>query len=54
MVEKAIHLRLDLYPGQPGYKKFCDIKEEIGVYNNIEVVRAALSKYNLKRRKADD
>lgn len=54
MEEKAIHVRLDLYPGEPRHKKFMDIKEELGVYNNIEVVRSLLGKYRLKRRSSDE
>jgi hypothetical protein len=54
MEEKGIHIRIDLYPGKPGYKKFCDIKEELGVHNNIEVLRSVLGKYHLKRRKSDE
>jgi hypothetical protein len=51
MEEKAIHIRIDLYPGEQGYKKFVEIKAEKGVYNNIEVVRSIIAGYRLKRRK---
>ena len=54
MDEKAIHVRLDLYPGEPGHRKFCDIKEEIGVHSNTEVLRSVLGKYHLKRRPSNE
>ena len=54
MEEKAIHIRIDLYPGKPGYKKFVEIKAEKGVYNNIEVVRSIIAGYHLKRRNTDE
>lgn len=54
MEEKAIHMRLDLYPGELGYKKFVEIKAEKGVYNNIEVLRTLISGYRLKRRPSND
>ena len=50
MEEKAIHMRLDLYPGELGYKKFVEIKAEKGVRNNLEVLRTLISGYRLKRR----
>lgn len=51
MEEKAIHIRIDLFPEEPGYKKFCEIKAEKGVRNNIEVLRSIIAGYRLKRRK---
>ena len=54
MEEKAIHIRIDLYPGKPGYKKFVEIKEEKGVHNNIEVVRSLIAGHRLKKRNTDD
>ena len=54
MEEKAIHIRLDLYPGKPGYKKFVEIKAEKGVYNNIEVLRSLIAGYRLKRRPSNE
>lgn len=54
MAEKAIHMRLDLYPGERGYKKFVEIKAEKGVYNNIEVLRSIIAGYRLKRRNSDE
>jgi hypothetical protein len=54
MEEKAIHIRIDLYPGKPGYKKFCEIKTEKGVHNNIEVLRTLISGYRLKRRPSNE
>ena len=54
MEKKAIHMRLDLHPGEPGYKKFCEIKAEKGVYNNIEVLRTLISGYRLKRRPSNE
>ncbi len=49
MGEEAIHIRITLSPGDPLGEKFVRIKGELGLKNSVEVVRALISRYHLRR-----
>ena len=51
MEEKAIHIRLDLSPGDPLRGEFIEIKDANGVVSNVEVLRLMIRRCSRKRGK---
>ena len=45
---KAIHARVDLYPDNPLYGKFMEIKTEIGLKSHSEVLRFLISRFRIE------
>ena len=49
---QPIHARLDLYPGDPAYDKYVQIKEETGLLSHSEFLRFMVTQFQLKRKGA--
>jgi hypothetical protein len=48
---KAIHARLDLFPGDPVYDKYKEIKSGVGLLSHAELLRYLVTKFKLPRKK---
>ena len=54
MKKRAIHVRLDLEPGDPLWGIFVKIKEECGVVSNTEVLRLLIRNSSKDERQCFD
>ena len=48
---QGIHARLDLFPGDPVYDKYKEIKSGVGLLSHTELLRYLVTKFKLPRKK---
>ena len=48
---RPIHARLDLFPGDPVYEKYKEIKREAGLLSHSELLRYLVTKYKIPKKK---
>ena len=50
-IKQPIHARLDLFPGDPVYEKYREIKREAGLLSHSELLRYLVTKYKIPKKK---
>ena len=48
---RAIHARLDLFPGDPMYDKYVEIKSGLGLLSHVELLRYLVTKYKIPKKR---
>lgn len=49
--DQPIHARLDLFPGDPVYEKYKEIKREAGLLSHAELLRYLVAKFKISKKK---
>ena len=49
--EQGIHARLDLFPGDPVYDKYMEIKRGVGLLSHAELLRYLVMKFKTPKKK---
>ena len=48
---QPIHARLDLFPGDPVYDKYVEIKSDVGLLSHAELLRYLVTKFKIPKKK---
>ena len=48
---QPIHARLDLFPGDPVYDKYMEIKSGVGLLSHAELLRFLVTKFKISKKK---
>ncbi|MCK4476256.1 MAG: hypothetical protein KAU16_05970 [Methanophagales archaeon] len=51
--KRAIHARLDLFPGDPAYDKYIEIKKYSGLLSHAELLRHLVMRFRLPKKGGD-
>lgn len=48
---QPIHARLDLFPGDPVYDKYMEIKSGVGLLSHVELLKFLVTKFKISKKK---
>ncbi len=48
---QPIHARLDLFPGDPVYDKYMEIKSGVGLLSHVELLKFLVTKFKISKRR---
>ena len=51
--QQPIHARLDLFPGDPAYDKYIEIKKYSGLLSHAELLRHLVMRFRLPKKGGD-